>query len=237
MRGLMNSWAPISGLVCPSRASRATWTSWGVSASRVVRGEPARGLAGGQQLAAGALGERLGPEAAEVGVGAAQLLARVRAAVLAPQPLAVQEPAAGEFDRRAAAREPLDRLAVERLVVVHQRAAARFDPERPLGAAGLRAFAQALERGGGLVRLAGADARPRSARPAPSRTQIDVLVLAGPLRGRERLAVVAVAVVQQRDQPPVRAKRRALAALPSRPAARRPRAPAPAPGRRATRPA
>jgi hypothetical protein len=48
-----------------------------------VRRESAHGLAGGEDLAAGALGECLGPEPAEVGVGAAQLLACLGAAVLA----------------------------------------------------------------------------------------------------------------------------------------------------------
>ena len=85
--------------------------------ARVVR-PLAHGLAGGQQLATGALGEPLRPDAAEHLVGGAQLLAGVDAPVLAAQPFAVQEPGAGEVDHAAAAGEPLDRLAVERLRVV-----------------------------------------------------------------------------------------------------------------------
>ena len=41
-------------------ASRAICASWAVSSSRGLDGALADGLAGGQQLAAGALGERLG---------------------------------------------------------------------------------------------------------------------------------------------------------------------------------
>ena len=59
MRRLMNSRAPISGLESPSRASRAICASWAVSSSRVSCGAFAGGLAGGQELAAGAVGERL----------------------------------------------------------------------------------------------------------------------------------------------------------------------------------
>jgi hypothetical protein len=40
---------------------------------------------------------------------------RVDAPVLATQPFAVQKPGAGEVDHATAAREPLDRLAVEGL--------------------------------------------------------------------------------------------------------------------------
>src|SRR3954447_2818043 len=58
-----------------------------------VGGDPARGLAGGEQLTAGALGERGGSHLAEAVVRGAQGLARVRAPVLAPEPLPVQEPA------------------------------------------------------------------------------------------------------------------------------------------------
>ena len=60
VRGLMNSWAPISGFVCPSRGEPRDLRL--LRRERVARlgGATARGLAGGQQLAAGALGERLG---------------------------------------------------------------------------------------------------------------------------------------------------------------------------------
>ena len=118
MRGLMNSCAPISGLERPSLASRAMCASWGVSTPRVVLGAPPRGLTRGQELVTGALGKPLGPDVAEHLVGGSKLLARVDAPVLATQPFAVQEPGAGEVDHATAAREPLDRLAVEGLRIL-----------------------------------------------------------------------------------------------------------------------
>jgi hypothetical protein len=172
--------------------------------------DPAHGLAGGEKLAAGTLGERSGPHVDEALVGGAQELARVRAPVLAPEPLPVQEPAARELDRRAAAREPLDRLAVERLVVAQQRTAARFDAERPFGAARQRALAEAVQRGSGLVGPAVADAGLDQLDQGPA-VPDDVLVLACVPRGLERLDVATVAVVQQRGKEPVSAEPRALA--------------------------
>src|SRR5215218_1200 len=49
-----------------------------------LRGHTTDGLAGGEQLAAGAFGERAGPHLAEALVGRAQDLAPVRAPVLTP---------------------------------------------------------------------------------------------------------------------------------------------------------
>ena len=76
-------------------------------------GAPPRGLTRRRELVAGALGKPLGPDAAERLVGGSKLLACVHPPVLATQPLAVQEPGAGEVDYATGAREPLDRLAVE----------------------------------------------------------------------------------------------------------------------------
>ena len=97
MRALMNSRAPISGFDSPSRASRAIRASWAVSSSARLGGALAGGLAGGQQLAPGALGERLHADRVEHVVGGAQLLARVDASALAAQPLAVEQVRAGEL--------------------------------------------------------------------------------------------------------------------------------------------
>jgi hypothetical protein len=77
---------------------------------RLLRGELvdrldgtfAHRLAGGRKLALSALGERFRAHAAEHLVDRAQVLARVDAAVLTTQPLAVQKAAAAEFERRAA---------------------------------------------------------------------------------------------------------------------------------------
>ena len=84
-----------------------------MSSSRVSDGALAGGLAGGQQLAPGALGERLDAHRVQHVVGGAQLLARVDAAALAAQPLAVEQMAAGELDADAGTAEARDRLAVE----------------------------------------------------------------------------------------------------------------------------
>ena len=82
------------------------------SARRACLGVRARdGLAGGEQLAAGALRERRGTHGGEHLVGGAQLLAGIDAALLAAQPLAVERGARGpDRTREPAATEPLDRL-------------------------------------------------------------------------------------------------------------------------------
>ena len=72
-------------------------------------------LAGGEQLAAGAFGERLASHRGEHLVRGAQLLAGVEAAALAAQPLAVEEMRAGQLGAHAGAAEPVDRLAVQAL--------------------------------------------------------------------------------------------------------------------------
>src|SRR4051812_14258546 len=77
-----------------------------------LHGATGRGLAGRQQLAAGAFGEPLRADPAELVVGGPELLARVDAPVLTTQPFAVPEPGAGQVDHAPAARQPLDRLAV-----------------------------------------------------------------------------------------------------------------------------
>ena len=59
VRGLRNSWAPISGFVCPSPARRATCTSWGGQLVERLDRALAHRLARGEQLTARALGVRL----------------------------------------------------------------------------------------------------------------------------------------------------------------------------------
>ena len=80
VRALMNNRVPISGFDSPSRASRAITASWAISSPRGLDGALAGGLAGGQQLAAGPLGERLDAHRLQQVVGGAQLLAGVQAA-------------------------------------------------------------------------------------------------------------------------------------------------------------
>ena len=76
VRGLRNSWAAISRLDKPARASRAIWVLGGELVAR-AGGAPAGGLAGGQQLPAGPLGERLHADGGEHLVCGTQLHPRV----------------------------------------------------------------------------------------------------------------------------------------------------------------
>jgi hypothetical protein len=88
VRGLMNNWAPISGFVWPSPASRATCASCAVSSSRVstVRLRIVAPVARSSRWARSANPSRHGRQHA---VGDVQLFACVDAAALAPQPFAV----------------------------------------------------------------------------------------------------------------------------------------------------
>src|SRR3954471_8273077 len=109
-------------------------------------GALSRRLSRGEKLATGTLREALGADLAEHLVGRSELLPSVHSPVLAPQPFAVQEPGAAEVDDATSARQPVDGLPVERLggsSVAEQRARAGLDAERPIGAARLRAPAQA----------------------------------------------------------------------------------------------
>jgi len=75
----------------------------------------AHGLARGQQLPAGSLGERLRPHRGKQVVGGAQLHARVHAPALAAQPFAVDQTPPGQLHPHAGAAQALDRLAIETL--------------------------------------------------------------------------------------------------------------------------
>ena len=97
---------PIGGEACDLRLLRSQ------RVARLAR-QPAHGLPGGEQLAPGTLGERLGADGDELLVGGAQLLARVHPPVLASQPFAVEQLGTGELDADPGALEPLDRLAEE----------------------------------------------------------------------------------------------------------------------------
>src|SRR4051812_36991161 len=87
-------------------------------------GPAGHGLAGGQQFATGAFGERLGPGETEHLVRSTQLPSGVHAAAVAAEPFAVEQTSAGELDPNSGALEPLDRLTVESIGVLpldHQR--------------------------------------------------------------------------------------------------------------------
>src|SRR5262249_61760300 len=66
----------------------------------------------GDQLPAGAFGERLHADRVQHVVGRAQLLARVDAPTLAAQPLPVQQVRAGQLRAQLGAAQPADRLAL-----------------------------------------------------------------------------------------------------------------------------
>src|SRR4029077_7026453 len=98
-------------------------------------------LAGREQLAARALGKRVGAEAAEHLISGAELFPCVRPAVLTPQPLPVDQVGAGKLRPERRAAEPSDRLEIQRLrclALAHQCPRARHDPESPLGVARAR---------------------------------------------------------------------------------------------------
>ena len=108
------------------------------------------GLAGGLELAPGPLGERLDAHRVQHLVGRAQLLARVDAAALASQPLAVEQMAAGELHADAGTAEAIDRLVVQafrRLALAQQGTDPGLDPERPLAGRHPGAFREPFECG------------------------------------------------------------------------------------------
>jgi hypothetical protein len=72
-------------------------------------------LAGGQQLPAGAFGERLHADREEQVAGSAKLLAYVATPARAAQPLPVEKVRAGELRREPGPAQPVDRFPVELL--------------------------------------------------------------------------------------------------------------------------
>ena len=145
VRVLRKSRALISGLDSPSRASRAICRSWAVRSS-CGAGCPLSDVPAGRlKFLARALRERLHPDRGEHLVSRAQLLARVHPAVLAAQPLTVEQVRAGELGPQLSPAEPLDRFAVQTLRgprFGHQRTGTRLDPQPEVGAAGLGEFRQ-----------------------------------------------------------------------------------------------
>src|SRR5206468_12888085 len=108
--------------------------------ARLVR-PPARLRAGGLKLVPRALREGIGAHRRERLVRLPQLLARVEPPALAPQPLAVQQPRAGELWAQRGAPEAIDGLAVPPLgglALGQQGAAPRRPAVRPIAGAGLR---------------------------------------------------------------------------------------------------
>ena len=151
VRGLMNSRVPISGFDESVAGEARDQRLLGGELVAGLGRASANGLAGGQQLVPGPLGERFGSHRGEHFVGRPQAArARRPACGVAPQPLTVEQVAAGELHAHAGAAETLDRLAVAAvggIALAEQGADAGFDPERPLGGRHTRTFGQPLEGG------------------------------------------------------------------------------------------
>jgi hypothetical protein len=99
-----------------------------------IRGALAHRLAGGQQFALCALGERLRTHCVERRVGRFELLARIDAAMLTAKPLTVDQLRASVVDDNARTPELVDRLPVEVLrfrSFGEKRARAGLDAARP----------------------------------------------------------------------------------------------------------
>ena len=151
VRGLRNSRAPISGFDSPSRASPAICRSCASQIIARLHGPLAHLLAGRRQLAARALGERLHPDRSELSCAARSCTRASTPALLAAQPLAIEQMRAGELRTQPGARQSLDRLAVQALgalTLADECAAAGFDAQCPIGAGRRCDRHHALERGG-----------------------------------------------------------------------------------------
>ncbi len=173
MRGLRNSWAPISGFERPSRASRAICSSCGVSSSRVsaLRLRTFSPVASSSRRARSANASM--PIAANISWAVRSCSRASDAPALAAQPLAVEQVRAGELRAQPRAAEPLDRLAVQRARRPRPRSAARATAPRCPSAQSVppapRRLGQPLERVARRDRVRRSGRPPRSARAAPSR--------------------------------------------------------------------
>jgi hypothetical protein len=137
VRGLMKSWAAISGLDRPSPGEPGDLGLSGGELGRGISRACAYALAGGMQLARRSYSEPVGSHTREHLVRGAQLFAGIDAPVLASQPFSVEQVGAAERPADAGAAKPVDRLAIEALgciAVAQHRARARLDSQRPIGA-------------------------------------------------------------------------------------------------------
>jgi hypothetical protein len=126
VRGLRNSWAAISGLDKPDLGQPGDLDLLRGELGVHVGGALAGDLAGGPQLAAGALGERRHADRGEHVVRGAQLRPSLGPAALATQPLTVEQVGARQLGTKAGAAQPADRLAIVTLprALPHDRIAA-----------------------------------------------------------------------------------------------------------------
>ncbi len=223
MRGLMNSWAPISGLVCPSLARRAICASWGVRTSRVssVRLRAVSPVARSSRRARSANASAPMRLKQSWAARSCSRASTRRFSRRSHSPYS--ELGAGELDGDPAAREPLDRLAVEGLgVVALAQQRARPAPRsrapnrcRPRACARSAVRSAAAASSGAPLRAPASTSstrdQPKSPRSSCSHAS---------LGGRERSLVAAEAVVQHAvghepasaDRPPLASRGRVLEA-------------------------
>jgi NADP-dependent 3-hydroxy acid dehydrogenase YdfG len=169
-----------------------------------VRRALAHGLAGGEQLAAGALGEPVRPDRRQHSVRQVQLLPGIHPAVLAAEPLTVEQVRAGQIDARPRPAQMTDGRLVQALrgrPVAQQRERARPDAERPVGARGVGGLGQAAHGPGGAGRLPRPGRRLDQLGDRPAGHRRRPRVDDGVLGRRQCLVVLALAVVQHRGRP------------------------------------
>src|SRR5829696_1287475 len=117
-------------------------------------------LAGHLKLSACAIGESLHPDRRELVVGGTELDTRIDPAILAAQPLPVEQMSPGELRTPPGPSQSLDRLAIQALgtlTLTQQCPAARLHSPAPVGAGGSGGSDHLLERTGRDVGLPGAD--------------------------------------------------------------------------------
>jgi hypothetical protein len=110
-----------------------------------VSDERLRDFSGSAQLFGGAAGERFHTHAGQHFVGGAQVLAGVRSAALAAQPLAVQQVGSGAVGGDRAFGEVVEGLAVVVFGAGDQGSRVRRHAQAPRGAAGVRALRQGFQ--------------------------------------------------------------------------------------------
>jgi len=113
-----------------------------------VDASPAGGLARRRQLVTRLVGEPVGAHGDEHVVGGVQVGPGVDAAVLATQPLPVEQMGAGQLGTQLGAAEAVDRFAIQVLGgrPPDQRTAARFHTEAEVRPAGVGELGQAVDR-------------------------------------------------------------------------------------------
>src|SRR3954469_19508011 len=119
-------------------------------------------LASRLKLSACASGESLHPDRRELVVGGMELHTCVDPAVLAAQPLPVEQMSAGELGTKPGPCQSLDRLAMQplgTLTLAQERPAARLDSQAPVGVAGRGGRYHLLERTDRYLGPRGADRR------------------------------------------------------------------------------